>query len=305
MNYDTDLALPDLRTALTAARRGWWVFPVEPYDKTPYVESGIRISWSEAATNDIAEIRRRGWPKGANVGIACGPSGLLIVDPDQHGRDDGVKAFTELCRQHEPDGLWPDTYITQTPTRGFHLYFNNPGGRYGNSRGGLPRGIDVRGDGGYVLAAGSVVDRRAYPDNPAMQDLVGNGRAYTVWNDAPVADPPAWLTGLLDRGAPPGLRPGAGNRPLWAVKIENPRTLRKRLEGAVSRLANEPEGNRNELAFWAACTVGEAVAAGRVELGEAEDDLMAAMEQNGYRADKGDYRAISTIRSGFRMVGAL
>lgn len=96
----------------------------------------------------------------------------------------------------------PTRTPVQSPTDGFHLYFTNPGGRYGNGRGGLPEGIDVRGgrgDGGYVLAAGSVLDRRAYAGKPELQELVGDGKAYTIYNDAPVLDPSAWLLEELHR----------------------------------------------------------------------------------------------------------
>ena len=68
---------------------------------------------------------------------------------------------------------------------------------------------------------------------------------------------------------------------------------------------DEPAGNRNELLFWTACTVGEAVAAGRVDPMDAETDLMAAMDQNGYLSGHDEYTARGTILSGFRTAGAL
>jgi len=119
------------------------VFPVEPYSKKPYRDVS---SWSAWATCNVKEIRRN-WPDdGANVGIAAKPSGLLIVDLDRH-EDDGVAAFSELaarahheqfkCNREYCTGHWPDTYVVQTPTGGFHLYFVNPDpSRYGNSAGG-------------------------------------------------------------------------------------------------------------------------------------------------------------------------
>lgn len=302
---------PDLDAALACAAQGYSIFPVPAYGKTP------SLKWSEAATCDLDRIKECGWPDDANIGIACKPSGLLIIDPDRHEHD-GVAEFTALCEQHEPDGDWPDTYIVQTPTGGFHLYFANPDPeRYGNSPGGLPLGIDVRGggtkEGGYVLAAGSVLDRRAYSD-PELQAVVGDGKAYTVYNDTKVAEAPGWIIGLLDAGLQhhrkrgTGEAPGGGGgvrRPLWAIKIENPQTLKKRLDGAIHKLKDEPAGNRNELCFWAACTLGEAVAAGRGDLADAEKDLMDAMKENGFIASHDKYAARATIRSGFKTVGAL
>lgn len=200
--------LPPLTTALAIAEHGHCIFPVTAYTKTPH--PGVS-SWAEWATCSRRDIRRN-WPTdGANIAIACKPSGLLVIDLDRHERD-GVAAFTRLCEEHEPDGDWPDTYTVQTPTNGYHLVFTNPDpNRYGNSTGSLPKGIDVRGggpgEGGYVLAAGSVLDRGAYPGKPQLASLVGGGRAYAVDNDAPILPAPAWLIGYLERTARP---PGSG-----------------------------------------------------------------------------------------------
>ena len=246
--YIENLSKPSgLAIALAEARRGNAVFPTEAYAKTPHRE--VR-SWADAATSDVAEIRRRGWPAGANVGIAAKPSGLLIIDPDRHDAD-GVAAFSELaarayhaqyrCNREYCPGHWPDTYTVQTPTDGLHFYFLNPDpSRFGNSRGSLPRSIDVRGggrgDGGYVLAAGSVLDRRAYADkDPELQALVGDGKAYVVYNGAPVLDLPGWLMEILEAG-PPERGGGGVKRPLWTIKVENPVTLKKRLDGALQKL---------------------------------------------------------------------
>lgn len=301
-----NLVLPGLNSiALAEARTARYVFPVAPYAKTPHPDVS---SWASWATCDPREIRRN-WPEdGANVGIACKPSGLLIVDTDDHGGANGIGGYRQLCEQNEPDGDYPDTRIVETPTGGLHHYYRNPDpDRYGNGRGGLPGGIDVRGgrgDGGYVLAVGSVLDRRAYKGKPELQAIVGDGKTYQVYNDAEVIEPPGWLTELLDAG-PPARGGGGIKRPLWSVKVENPLTLKKRLDGAVQKLRDEAEGNRNELLFWVACTVGEAVAANRVDREEAEADLMDAMQQNGYLSGHDEYTARGTIRSGFMTVGAL
>lgn len=302
--------LPSPADALAAVEQGFWIFPVTPFDKKPHPDVSSWASWATCSTRDI----RRNWPEdGANIGIACKLSGLLVVDPDRHAHD-GVKAWTMLCEEHEADGDWPDTYTVRTPTNGYHLVFANPDPeRYGNSRGSLPEGIDVRGggekEGGYVLAAGSVVDRRAYKGKPELQALVGDGRAYVVDNDAKVIQPPGWLTDMLDADPPAGRRPAKGGgevtrRPLWSIKVETPYKLGRRLDGALQKLRDEGSGNRNELCFWTACTFGEVVAAGRMDLADAEADLMAAMEDNGFIAGHDEYSALATIHNGFTTAGA-
>ncbi|MEU0517360.1 bifunctional DNA primase/polymerase [Streptosporangium sp. NPDC006007] len=70
---------PTLRYALAAAARGWHVFPVSIGDKPPV--KGF-TDWEANATTDPATIRRW-WARAPwNVGIACGPSGLVVIDLD-------------------------------------------------------------------------------------------------------------------------------------------------------------------------------------------------------------------------------
>jgi len=283
MHYDTDPQQPNIRTALTAARRGWWVFPVEPGGKRPW--NGIR--WSEAATNDVAEIRRHGWPRRANVGIACGPSGLLVIDLDNHDAD-GVTACSNLCARqyHEsyrcdrrycvPEMRWPAAYTVETPTGGYHQYFTNPGG-LGNGTGELPDGIDVRGAkgaGGYVLAAGSVLDERAYPDKPDLQAMVSGGRRYEVYDDSPVAQLPGFLNDLLRR---PTRNPNVlATRVLSARCAEWGSVTIARLNGELHKIKHAAPGNRNKTLFEAACRCGEMIAIGRIDPDTAEAKLVSA-----------------------------
>lgn len=296
-NYE----LPGLTIALNEARRGRFVVPGAPFAKVPHPDVS---SWSEWATCNPREIRRN-WPEGgANVIVACKLSGLLIIDPDRHEHD-GVAAFTRLCKEHEPDGDWPDTHTVQTPTDGLHFYFTNPGGRYGNGRGALPKGIDVRGggtnDGGYVLAAGSVVDRRAYKD-PELQAIVGDGKAYQVYNDAPVLALPPWLAVLLERTArPPGTSTSDTDATgIWFTANLTDAQLEDHLERTISRMLTEPEGKRNDLLYWAAKRFGRAVALGRFDYQAAWDELENAGHQAGLDADE----IPASIKSGFRKVGA-
>ena len=65
--------------AVEAARRGWAVFPCRPGDKRPAVPD-----WEHRACSDPERVGRY-WPSGQhNIGIACGPSRLVVVDLDTH-----------------------------------------------------------------------------------------------------------------------------------------------------------------------------------------------------------------------------
>jgi hypothetical protein len=155
--------------------RGWSIVPVRPADKRPLVR------WEEfqhrRASADEALGWLRAWPD-AGIGVVTGAiSGLVVLDVDPaHGGD---ASLARLEREH---GGLPATVEARTGGGGRHLYFAHPGGLVRN-KAGLAPGIDLRGDGGYVVAPPS---------------LHASGRRY-AWVDgrAPaqtgLAPLPAWV----------------------------------------------------------------------------------------------------------------
>ena len=204
--------------AVEAARHGWAVFPCRPGDKRPAV-----ADWERRACADPDRVGRY-WPSDHhNVGIACGPSRLVVIDLDTHsplpddwrlpGVQDGRDVLALLAEW--AGQLWPVTYTVKTPTGGMHLYYTAPDGPgIRNSAGKIGPLVDVRGGGGYVLAAGSVLDERAYPGNPECRELVTGGRAYEVADDSDPGPLPAWLAVLAADGEPSArpCRPGRARR---------------------------------------------------------------------------------------------
>ena len=148
--------------------------------------------WPQQATTAVAMIRAwwHLWPE-ANIALVTGEaSGLVVLDVDpRHG---GELALNEL---QDRFGEWPATVTARTGGGGWHYFFRHPGVRVPNSSGLLGPGLDVRGDGGYVVAPPS---------------LHASGYRYT-W-DGPrhparlePAPMPDWLLGLLahpEKGAP-------------------------------------------------------------------------------------------------------
>jgi hypothetical protein len=143
------------RAALTFARRGVHVFPVPPGTKKSYKSAEYSGGRAWGATADADEIARdwKRWPD-ANLGLVTGPkSGFFVVEADTsegHGID-GIRNLAALIEQH---GGWEDTIEALSPSGSWHIYFHWPeeGGIY-NSAGEIAAGgIDVRGDGGMVLA---------------------------------------------------------------------------------------------------------------------------------------------------------
>jgi hypothetical protein len=161
------------RAAQDYAACGWSVVPIQPRGKRPLV-AWLALQQHIADTQEIAGWFRR-WPD-ANVGIVTGHiSGIVVVDVDpRHG---GQQSLADLEREHGP---LPRTAEVATGGGGRHLYFVHRGALLHN-RVGLRPGIDLRAEGGCVVAPPSV-----HP----------SGRRY-AWvvapHDAPPADLPAWL----------------------------------------------------------------------------------------------------------------
>jgi hypothetical protein len=176
-----------LDSALAYARRGWSVIPLWPREKRPL------IPWAPYQHHrpEEAEIREwfRRWPS-ANVGIVTGAvSSLVVVDVDPlHGGDDRLRALEEA------HGPLPDTIKATTGGGGLHVYFAHPGGIVHNKVG-LVAGIDLRGDGGFVVAPPSV-----HPSGRRYAWLVPD-----LAEHARPAPMPRWLLHFVrERGYRPG-----------------------------------------------------------------------------------------------------
>ena len=128
--------------------RGWSVVPVGARSKRPII-AWQSYQHTRADASDITHWFSR-WPD-ANVGIVTGKiSGLVVVDVDL--ANGGVESLQQLESEHGP---LPQTLEAQSGGGGRHLYFSHPGGLVPN-RVELFRGIDLRGDGGVIVAPPSV-----------------------------------------------------------------------------------------------------------------------------------------------------
>ena len=120
------------------------MFPCEPGGKAPLTYNGF---WD--ATTDARRIQAwwGRWPS-ANVGVPTGRrSGLLVLDVDARGG--GPESLATLERETGP---LPGTARARTGGRGVHVFFRYPSGEeVRNSAGWLGPGLDVRGEGGYVV----------------------------------------------------------------------------------------------------------------------------------------------------------
>ena len=142
------------------ATHGIHVLPTQLNDKIPFPGShGCLV----ATTGAVVIINWWDRCPQANVAIATG-NGLAVLDIDTKNDANGWSSLDDLMRAH---GDLPTTRWAQTPSGGAHFYLRVDG-EVRNSAGRLAPGVDVRGDGGYVLAPPSTIDMRA-PRNRARK----------------------------------------------------------------------------------------------------------------------------------------
>lgn len=288
-------ALTFLDAALDAVNRGWRVFPQAPASKRPII-----TRWEQRATLDPERVRRW-WTRfpDSNVGIACGPSGLLVLDLDAahgpvpgpwaelgitHGAD-VIALLAARARQPDPVG----TFTVTTPRGGEHRYFHRPPGTtlrstVGDRGRGLGWRADTRGPGAAVTAPGSI------------GRCGGNLIPYTVARDLPVAELPHWLVIALTPTPPPTrtlstpVLPAASRRVTAYVKAA---------VAAESRnVATAEEGHRHIAVYAAAAALGELLANGWITEPAITHHLTEAARRHLGVADFSWNELTTTIRDG-------
>ncbi|MEU8872405.1 bifunctional DNA primase/polymerase [Streptomyces javensis] len=279
---------PDLlNAALHAAGRDWYVHPLRPGGKAPALHGeescpGIgecaagHRKWEQRATLDADRIHAAWGMRPFNVGIATGPSGLVVVDLDVPKPEDsadtpsGVTSFKALCER--AGQTVPTTHTVRTPSGGRHLYFTAPSGvRLPSSKGTLAKKIDTRAWGGNVVAAGSTTR---------------DGTYETVDATPPVLLP-AWLLDALK----PAPRPAVPLR--LAAPRNSTRVAQVALEREIAAVAAATEGGRERQLFLSARAMGRFVAWGDIPRHEVEAAFQVAGESVGLKPSE----CRSTLRS--------
>ncbi|GAA3851109.1 bifunctional DNA primase/polymerase [Streptomyces lannensis] len=276
-----------LTAALDAVVHGWYVFPLRPGTKRPALHgeracpgtgpcAGGHRKWEERATNDPDRIRTAWSHAPYNVGIATGPSGLLVVDldvPKDKGcsdAPDGATTFGALCER--AGHAVPDTYRTRTPSGGGHLYFTAPSDdRMTNTAGTVADSVDTRAWGGYVVAAGSITP----------------GGRYEALCDRLAAPLPEWLHTILKPA------PKASQGPSGALTGQSRRYADVALVNEARNVAMAQHGGREAALFRAARALGRFVAWGDLPRHVVEQALQEGGEAAGLSASE----CRSTLRS--------
>lgn len=161
------------QAALRLAAFGFYVFPVKERGKEPVTPNGLKD-----AKRDEGAIRAC-WAKHPNLNVAVRTgreSGIVVLDVD------GDEGWDSLHRLEDENEELPTTASIRTPSGGQHFYFLHPGVEVRNTAGFPAERLDIRGDGGYVLAPPSVG---------------ASGRCYELDEEAAIAPMPQWLLDLI------------------------------------------------------------------------------------------------------------
>lgn len=150
-NFDTsdtqDSCDQTKRGAIWFAGLGYKIFPCSS-DKRPLVK------WTQFHSDDQNQIIEW-WQQYPNamIGLPCGPiNGIAVLDIDVKNEVNGFQSLADQGFE-----IPPNTLQVNTPSGGAHFYFRlRPDEVIKNSAGKIGPGVDVRGDGGYVIAPPSV-----------------------------------------------------------------------------------------------------------------------------------------------------
>ena len=241
--------------AISLAQRGFCVFRLKERGKTPIGK------WKEQATKSIDDIED--WKaKGYNVGLACGPtSGVWVLDVDDEDANIAILEKISL----------PATYTIKTG-KGYHYYFKwVEGMQITNSHRCEIAKVDVRGDGGYVVAEGSTHE---------------SGHVYACIDSS---EPALADKELLDLLWPP--KPVQQTRPRPATPSTAPTGHQDRFQAYTNKTVNEllddmrstTQGGRNNKLNKIAFRLGQFVGAewSPLDHATAEAELWAAARHTG------------------------
>jgi hypothetical protein len=229
---------------------------------------------------------------------------VVETDTPEGHNVNGAASLAALEAEH---GELPPTLQAITPSGSVHYYFAHPGVHVKNSVGVIGVGVDVRGDGGMVVAVPSVVPpREATADKPASA-----GGVYRWLNDLVPAPAPQWLLDRIQAGKETPVLEEEAEAPApdsdWWPYAEPTGTVTQRRKYAEAAMRNEctalarcRAGTRNEALNNAALKLGQLVASGDLSESEVRTALFSASVHNHLVKDDGAASVRATISSGFK-----
>jgi hypothetical protein len=181
-------AAPAVKCALALLKRRphWFVFPIKAGDK------GQPLLLDDLDTgNSNSPEQVKAWAKqypGCNFGLALKKSHAIVADVDTKAGKVGAATWAELKRTHRDelgDDCVSETFTVQTPSGGFHYYFDETDAVRYRQKGG---------------AFGPDVDSPPYVVTPGSKTGEGprqSAGVYRVINKSPIAPAPPWFAEYL------------------------------------------------------------------------------------------------------------
>jgi hypothetical protein len=267
--------------ALSLAQAGLRIFPARPerkvlgcWSKPPYI-----CDWQLLATTDQKQIYD--WWKRLPDAIPAIPcDDFVVLDADRHaGGSDGVAALTCLIDEH---GEWPCPPVVFTPSDGLHFYFRQTQPPLGNRTGMLPSGIDVRGNGGYIIGPGArLPDGTGWRIDDSQPDIIPR---LPTWLETIRADKIERVDSVGVSGSP--------------VTNRERRYAETALEGAAKEVETAPRGGRNKVLNGVAFRLGRMVGSGWIARNIVAARLLSAASD--LKREDGETAVMDTIQSGLK-----
>ena len=218
--------------ALRHAANGFWVFRIAENGKKPRY-----TGWQAEATRDPEQIKKlwSGRDRASNIGAYTSKFGddkaLIVVDVDNKGDKSGDDTMFKLDMGDYP---FPTTAENTTASGGRHvIYISDKPVKQGAEV--LGPGLDIRSRGGYIVMAGSTVDKKAY-----------------TWFDHDIAEAPAWLYSKLLLATNV-----AAKHTVDKSKIDKTRA-QERAQRILEEAPMPDAGTRNDTAYKLACEFKDA-----------------------------------------------
>ena len=276
----------------------------------------VARNWQGRVWSEFTDEEKQGW---TGYGVNCGRAGLVVIDCDKHDESaDGVKNFHDLCDEHDfnPE----DTFAVSTPSGGVHYYFSRKGVdedvKIGNSPGGLPDGVDVRGSGGQVVGPGSrtsdgeyriigeatqairipdwlldvLLDKDADRDHSMATSLLDEQASAVPYNEN--EDEEEIGQSALEKTSADRIENTKGQTSdVSVIDWYNDPYVLKVLDNAVNAVSKAPKGRRNEELNAKSYSCGKA--------GVPEDLVLSDLADAAVGAGLSMREAVKTIRSGW------
>jgi len=248
------------------ANAGWRLYPCAPGQKKPLIDN-----YYERATNDVGQLMawREKWPDANFATVTGKSSGIVVLDIDAPYGFPALRAVEEAFAKLDTDSL-----IQATPNGGWHVIFKAPEQPLPSKPKLIGWGVELRAERASILLAPSVVSDTPY-----------ESYAWTLHEvERYIANPPPlpqWIVDLVKHAE--AMKPAAGVA----------RAAREAsINGLVTFLSQQREGNRNAALYWCAKRMRE----GGMPIGDAMLHLGLAARKIGLE----DKEIDTTIRSAYR-----